>query len=219
MEYNCSPTVGMERWQGRKSDAAQPLAATERGQSESSYCARIPPAPSICLPASCLPQSVGGIAKQEFKRRYKRMHANHADGVGLRLCQLPIKRVTHGVSAAPDHLRALRASAYICVESFLVPRCHRSLRRGPAISDRQSQHHRSRRVGEQLRRNSSLLVSSPQSSARNQSSIALPSSRGYACDRSAISRYVTRAPAAVSARCAVRAIDTGNIQSSAPCTR
>ena len=48
---------------------------------------------------------------------------------GLRLCLLPnagnprrtIKRVAHGVSAAPDHLRALRASAYI-----LVPRCHRS---------------------------------------------------------------------------------------------
>ena len=62
-------------------------------------------------------------------------------------------------------------------------------------------------------------ISSPQSLARNQSNIALPSSRGYACDRSAISRYVTFAPAAVSARCAVRAIDTGNIQSSAPCTR
>ena len=53
---------------------------------------------------------------------------------GPRLCLLPnvgnprrtIKRVAHGVSAAPDHLRALRASAYICVESFLVPRCHRS---------------------------------------------------------------------------------------------
>ena len=49
---------------------------------------------------------------------------------GPRLCLLPnvgnprrtIKRVAHGVSAAPDHLRALRASAYICVESFLVPR-------------------------------------------------------------------------------------------------
>ena len=53
---------------------------------------------------------------------------------GPRLCLLPnvgnprrtIKRVAHGVSAAPHHLRALRASAYICVESFLVPRCHRS---------------------------------------------------------------------------------------------
>jgi hypothetical protein len=51
-----------------------------------------------------------------------------------RLCQPPnvgnprrtIKRVALDVSAAPDHLRALRASAYICAESFVVPRCHRS---------------------------------------------------------------------------------------------
>ena len=53
---------------------------------------------------------------------------------GPRLCLLPnagsprrtIRRVAHGVSAAPDHLRALRASACICAESFLAPRCHRS---------------------------------------------------------------------------------------------
>ena len=45
---------------------------------------------------------------------------------GPRLCLLPnvgnprrtIKRVTHGVSAAPHHLRALRASAYICVANL-----------------------------------------------------------------------------------------------------
>jgi hypothetical protein len=50
------------------------------------------------------------------------------------LCQPPnvgnprgtIERVAHGVSAASDHLHALRASAYICAESFLVSRCHRS---------------------------------------------------------------------------------------------
>ena len=54
---------------------------------------------------------------------------------GPRLCQLPnvgstrrtIKRVTHGMSATPDHLRALRASpSCICAESFLVQQCHRS---------------------------------------------------------------------------------------------
>ena len=51
-----------------------------------------------------------------------------------RFCQLlnvgnprrTIKRVAHGVSAAPDHLRALRASAYICVDPYLAPRRHRS---------------------------------------------------------------------------------------------
>ncbi len=59
---------------------AQPSTATQRGHLRSSYHARslrCATGPSICLPAS-----VGSIAKQEFKRRYKRMHAKHADGDG-----------------------------------------------------------------------------------------------------------------------------------------
>jgi hypothetical protein len=70
------------------------------------------------------------------------MHAKHADEDGLRLCQLPnvgnttrtIKRVAPGMSAAPDHLRVLRASAYICAESFLVAAVSQVSRCGPRPS-------------------------------------------------------------------------------------
>jgi hypothetical protein len=78
-----------------------------------------------CLPAS---------QRKNSNADTRRCTQNTQMVKGPRLCQLPnvgnprqtIKRVAHGVSAAPDHLHALRASAYICAESPLVPRCHRS---------------------------------------------------------------------------------------------
>jgi len=38
---------------------------------------------------------------------------------------LETKRVVHGLRAAPDHLRVLRASADICAECFLVAERHK----------------------------------------------------------------------------------------------
>ena len=122
----------MVRWQGRKSDTAQPLAAIQRGQLQSSYCARSLRWPQalqyVCQHRSAASQSKNSNADTRGCTQNTQMKT------GPRLCQLPnvgnprrtIKRVAHGVSAAPDHLRALRASAYICAKSFLVPRCHRS---------------------------------------------------------------------------------------------
>jgi hypothetical protein len=99
---------------------------------QSSYCAR-----SLrCAAGSsiCRPHRSAASQSKDSNADTRGCTQNTQMATGPRLCLLPnvgnprrtIKRVAHGVSAAPDHLRALRASAYICVESFLVPRRHRS---------------------------------------------------------------------------------------------
>ena len=106
--------------------------------------------PSICLPASA-----GSIAKQEFKRGYKRMHAKHADGEGpatlsAARCRQPTPddqtggprcvsrtgpsatKIERNLSDTPPSQRDFSlivvpaGGPRDCVESFLVPRCHRS---------------------------------------------------------------------------------------------
>jgi hypothetical protein len=147
MEYNCSPTVGMERWQGRSRTQHSHWPQLNEG-SRNRYIA-----PESLRP----PQYVFQHHVFQQGSGHRKARISNADTRG---CTQTTQMVSDCGSAScrsnasPTVCQPHRTICVLCVHlltSALNPSLCRGVTglamRAEAISDRQSQHHRSRRVG------------------------------------------------------------------------